>query len=463
MRDRALLWTLPFWVISFAYGAAQISLTSSGETSGYASIAGQVSLFQRIWVADKTVYLYLRMLVAPNNLTALHGFGPRSLLWLTVVELLAGAGMAVLGTIWLLRRRPEGFGLLWCFVAMGPVANLIGMNTGRPLAEQRMYLPSAGLCLLLGALVVRSSNALRPRNNVALVSLAAMLVVPLMIFSIHLTDVWSDRLSLWRHGVRHSPATPAPHNQLANQYRDRGYQELRLAEMAVAKEHGRGQAKILASFASATRLQGNRVEAAAFFREAVNAAAWYVPAHEGLALTLWELRQYAEAEKACLTGLRVAPRSAVLHNVLGNLFAERGDFKRACSEFKSAVDAKPEFLDAGCNLAMALAFDGRAEEAERELERIREIDPSFRGAQAAAAKVYQITNQHRKAIAIYEKLLKDEKKDSPRELVDLYRELATSCQAIGDREGTAEALRELRAVEDSLRAAQSTEGSSGVD
>ncbi len=438
-RAEALLWTVPFWLLSFVYAAAQVSLTSSGESSGFTIVAGHVNPIDRLWVSGKTIYLYLGMLSVPIHLTPLQIFPPTSR-WLMTIGFIGGAMIAALGVFWLLRRRPEGFALIWCILAMGPVANLVAMNTGRPLAEQRMYLPSAGFCLLLAGLVVRASGAFRSRYRTAGVCiLAGIMAAPLALMCARYTAVWSNRLSLWRHGVRHSPTLTTPRNQLANQYRDRGQRELEEAETSLAFGRINQQAGILIQHARTMREQGKNDEADAYFRaaaqffrsqwqlltrmggimrkrgkpqEAINCfenaiqgAPTYVPAHEGLALTLMELQKFEEAEKACLRGLKVAPSSAILHNVLGNVYARRGEFDEAQAEFEAAIEADAKFLDARCNLSLALAHAGQMQEAERELERTLQIAPESGVVYRAAAQVYEVAGQLEAAIEALQKAL----------------------------------------------------------
>jgi tetratricopeptide (TPR) repeat protein len=108
----------------------------------------------RIWTALGVVPEWLRLLFFPAHLSADYnpqqipvgtGFGPRQLLGVLVLALLAGVVLSA----W--RRRPVvAFGILWAGGALFPVSNLL-LPTGIFLAERTMFLPSIGAVLAVGA------------------------------------------------------------------------------------------------------------------------------------------------------------------------------------------------------------------------------------------------------------------------------------------------------------------------
>lgn len=123
-------------------------------------------------------------------------------------------------TLWRWQRRSDGlplFGALWFAVACAPAlaAALLGLAE-TPVAERQLYVPSAGLSLLI-ALAVAAAGARRP---VALASLAVSLIYAAATLQRGL--VWQDNERLWADAVAKAPGHGMPLNELAVVYATRG-------------------------------------------------------------------------------------------------------------------------------------------------------------------------------------------------------------------------------------------------
>ena len=92
-----------------------------------------------------------------------------------------------------------------------PSAALVMMGRGEPMAEQRVYLASAGLFLAFGAIVARLEalrhwNA-RPRAKYLY---RAIVVAMLGILSMHTllrNAVWGDPVTLWSEAIDKAPSS----------------------------------------------------------------------------------------------------------------------------------------------------------------------------------------------------------------------------------------------------------------
>jgi tetratricopeptide (TPR) repeat protein len=92
---------------------------------------------------------YLRTLAAPypSCLERTLPAGPSWILWL--------GGFAAL--VWLLRKSKESlFALAWIPATLLPFLHLISFSNVSPVADRYLYLPAAGLCLLLARLLGRA-------------------------------------------------------------------------------------------------------------------------------------------------------------------------------------------------------------------------------------------------------------------------------------------------------------------
>ena len=147
-------------------------------------------------------YSYAAITVPPVDLTA-------------ILSTLAGLG-AVGVVAWLLRRRPWALlGGVIFFLAQVPTSNLL-FPIGTVFAERLLYLPMAGLGLLLGDLVGAALGSRRAAPAV-LLSLAAVLGSAALLSRSRGDDFVSD-LTLWRAATEAQPDSAKAHYNLGRSW-----------------------------------------------------------------------------------------------------------------------------------------------------------------------------------------------------------------------------------------------------
>lgn len=262
-----------------------------------------------------TIGNYLTVLVFPVNLNAdrpfsLSGLAQSWETWVGVAVMIGASAWA----FWLvIRRRPLPLlALCWLFMGLAPVSNVFFLAT-RPLADQRLYFPSVGFCLLaaMGARFLRQGpwGARGGRVWISPLVTAATVVV-LGLFMAQVIDrhsVWRDDLSLIKDTIARSPDSTRPHMQMAIQLMSRG--------------------------------------------------------------------DLNEAAQELLKTIELSPNIPEAHNLLGVIFTEQKSYERAISHFRRAVELRPSSADALANMAIPLVEIGRVEEARASLERALELAP----------------------------------------------------------------------------------------
>jgi len=78
----------------------------------------------------------------------------------------------------------------------------------------------------------------------------------------------------------------------------------------------------------------------------------------------------AEARRLLEAALRLASHDAQLHNNLGNVLDAQGEDRRALASYRRAVELKPDFAEAGFNIALTLHKLGELEEAAAAFTRL---------------------------------------------------------------------------------------------
>jgi len=152
-----------------------------------------VSTMERLGIVARVIPHYVRLLVAPADLSASYApnviapVGGVSLDALLGITLLI-AGVAGVATLAVRRRWPVmAFALVWVPIALAPVSNVL-FESGVVLAERTLYLASIGACLAAGAALARIGAG---RTTVVAV-VAATIVAAFAIRTWTRTPVWRD-------------------------------------------------------------------------------------------------------------------------------------------------------------------------------------------------------------------------------------------------------------------------------
>ena len=430
----AALLSLPFWIVLAVYLLLRFRLL------------GVIAASQRNWqltplqLALTIPYLlmkYWRKLLVPTPLNAYHVFTPIGSLFET--RALAGILFLVVAcvcTVYAARRKPLiAFSAAWVFLTLLPVLDIyaVGRNV---FAERYLYLPSVGFCLLVTLLAVEGLERI-PKSFRKPISISAMALVALScswVTMIRNRD-WKDDATLFARTLETSPNAPFAHVMVA------AAESEHPSSSASAEEHYWKAANYAASEAPPDRLQmaiaykglasiygdradisralemlgrareaapddpevdgeqgliltraGRRDEAATYLQKAI--ATSPDDANVLNALGIYAQRRSRRLDQAAgyfQRALEVHPDRdgfrASVHNNLGTVFGEQGQYPDAVEQFKSAITIAPDDLEYRTNLATALAARRRYEEARAELRAVLAIDPNYEAARAVLVQL----------------------------------------------------------------------------
>ena len=301
------------------------------------------------WTARLTpievVGKYLWLFVWPARLSADYSYNAVPLGWHDPAASFA-VMFAVVGVLlalrWRAKERPPLFFLVFFFVALAPVANIIVL-IGSIMAERFLYLPSVGLAGCVVAAVYMAG-----RRRVATPHAWAALALVCVAFTArtHTRNVdWQDGLSLWTSAVQVCPQSARPHYNLAKEL-----------------EH----------------IPGRMPDAVAEYREAVRIQPDSADAHDNLGNALSGMPgRLPEAIAEYRVALRIQPALAVVHNDLANALARvPGGLAEAIAEYQTALRQNPGNAEVHYNLANALSgIPGRVAEAIAEYRAAVRIQP----------------------------------------------------------------------------------------
>ncbi|MEK6738318.1 MAG: tetratricopeptide repeat protein, partial [Planctomycetota bacterium] len=287
---KIFLSTLPFWVIGILYTFLRIRLIKLAIWS--TEPASTLDLSSRILLVIKTVGEYLKLLLFPVNLSAERLLRiPKSIL---EPDMLFFSGAIILllvsGVLLLRRAKPTslllGFSLFWVIFTILPTGNIYYLYT-RPLAEQRLYLPSVGFCILLALIIAKGAELMQRAQKISLwISrtrlpkligvgqiFGVLAVAGILVFysagTIRRTADWKEPLRFWEKTLQSNPNywRAQVNLGLAYLYENRIEEGIQILEQALplAPE----APKIYFSLGFAYEMQGKIEEATAAFEKGI--------------------------------------------------------------------------------------------------------------------------------------------------------------------------------------------------
>ncbi|MBM4078708.1 MAG: tetratricopeptide repeat protein [Planctomycetes bacterium] len=364
--------TLPFWAMLALYLVLRFALV---ETEGVVPERRPVvTAAAHVAAVADTLAFYARVLTLPVHL-CVHRLMPLPSSLLEPAVSLLGVALVVAVAMGVVRDRRFAFWMVWLFLAMLPAANIL-YHPWRPVAEQRMYIPSVGFCAALGLLAAGRGPG--PRRAAALCGVVGLLALG----TIGRGFAWKDEFTLQTDAVRKSPQNPKVHADLAKEYQALGHprramrqQEWRLRAArpweldAAHYELGRNYEEL----AELTRALGE-------YEAAIRAFPKFVEPHVAAGRVHARLGQETAAVDAWQRAIELDPRCAPAHVNLALVHLKRGELDAAQQCAQKALDADRALPDAHFALGLIAKSRGRPAEAAERFRQALKLDPSFKPA-----------------------------------------------------------------------------------
>ena len=431
----------PLVAIAVGITAADLSYYTSREPLdlGY-------TLAERVLIAGRALWFYVGKLLWPADLAVIHP------LW----EIDAGnlrawaypvAAAALAAGLWLARRRigrgPLA-GVLYFAVTLAPVLGFVdyGYMQFSFVADRFQYLAGIGVLAVLiggaahglGRLPEEYRRGARWSGAVAVVAL----VVVLGALTWRQAGIYRDDVTLFSHVVAHNPQARDAHLNLgvalfkANRF-DEGLEAGRIAlrqrpdSIKALTAVGRGliavgrpdeaeellrravrldprDTRSRQNLAESLRKQERFVEAVEWYRAVLAIDDEFAPPYAGMGIALFGARRYEEAIAALERALSLDPRlptAAALHLYLGRAARELGRFDEAAGHLQRAAEIEPANVEPLLELANLRSRQGRSEDADRILDRVRASGPDALASVLAAAEALRAQREITEAITTY--------------------------------------------------------------
>lgn len=405
-RRRAWGGLIAFAALAALFATVKLSLLPHSRPSPSSALL--VGVYPRAAAVGKTLVLYLGMLAFPARFSLDRRFmvpvpppaaGP--LLALAALALISAVALRGLA-----RGRPWGVALSLTLLPLLPASNIVFLS-GRPLAEGRLYLASAGLCL--GAALFINDAARRTHARRIAAALALALALAWLAASASRTGYWCSERVLWERTLEASPSSWRAKLFLSRIYLREGRPDdaIALIKGILRRTEPRPPMAFI-DLGRAYAALGWDARARTAFERAVAAD----PDNPSARICLGEaqrgegrfdeaLAQFEAVERLCPAGGRGLLGAA-------NVLRDKGEHEAALAKVRQVLALHPGSAGALATAASVHAARGRNAEAERLFSEAISRDPRSAMALNNLGLLLEREGRRGEALALYERAARAE-------------------------------------------------------
>ncbi|PIQ86208.1 MAG: hypothetical protein COV74_05900 [Candidatus Omnitrophica bacterium CG11_big_fil_rev_8_21_14_0_20_45_26] len=388
--------------------------------------AGSMTRWEYFLTEWRVIMTYLRLVIIPVGQNFDYDFTLSTRITEPAV-LASGFGLLVLLglTVWgWQKNRLMAAGAVLFFICLIPECSIFPLED--VIVEYRMYLPLAGLSMVMAEGLTSLLNQYRYRFGIYLA-----IIFTLTGLSCHRSYVWEDPIRLLTDTVQKSPRKARPWNNLATFYMRQNHLEKaehalkksleldpsyapaysNLGDIAYRKHDLKeAQAQLQKAMALDPELPepyiflghvnfvlGNLEKAGSFYKQALEVDPHFVSPYSGLANIMIARRAYAQAGQLLRQALDMNPDYATAYYLLGNIHQYRSEAHEAKKSYQAALRIDPYLKQAENNLGILYFKTGDLQSARIHLEKAVEIDAEFDKAYFNLANVYHALGEIEKA------------------------------------------------------------------
>lgn len=334
---------------SAATGVAEKSIGESMRALQIHEL-GNLSRHDYLITQFRVIVTYLRLIVLPVNQNFEYDYPIYSSILdpAPLISLIFLLGLLALALYALYRSgrsanpysRLGAFGVFWFFITLSIESSVIPIQ--HVIFEHRLYLPSAGIAMVAGALICHLFERLRRsgvRVGLRLFATVVLIgtVVPLGVAAYRRNALWKDPIALYKDSVKKSPER--------------------------------------------------------------------VPAHTFLGVAYLEKGETHKAIEEFRTSIRLKPDDWVARYSLGNAYVDLGEMDRAITEFKTVLEIKPDDVKSLNNLGTAYYIKGLLEASLTQYIKVLRYRPDHPEAHYNLSLVYKDLGRPERASFHYRKYL----------------------------------------------------------
>jgi len=402
----SLLLIYLIWRYYYLGGIGDLEATSTADTYSY--------LITQPYIILK----YLSLLIVPTGLSIDHLITMSNSVFETRVFLSIIALIGILFmSLWLLRREKTVlskvilFSILWFFITLSPTSSFF--PTTAAMADNRLYLPGFGFCLVLVLAYqyifkFEWGDNFKSKKGAVFVTILSAHIIVLSILTWDRNKIYVNPVLAWEDVVSNYPnrkSTSRAYINLGNLYREKKNYQLAFSNYSKALELNPVFPDGLVSLGILYSEQKNYNKAYGYYLKALELNPNSGEAHHNLGLLYKKLGQYKKAYQELTDAIRLSPSPTDVYNDLGTLFYELRRYEEARQNYEMALNLNPEHVSALNNLGI-LAFEkGEYQEACQIYKRVIILNPKYVSAYLNLGNLYYVQKDFENAESSYRKAI----------------------------------------------------------
>ncbi len=352
----------------------------------------RASLIERLLTIVTVFFDYIKLLFFPVTLNSLHMVKTVSNIFdfKTVLSILTVLLIFVLSTKLKKASGKLFFGIMWFFISLLPVSNIIPFSSIIK-TEHFLYLPSIGFSIVAGTALSYINNFLSDKTNrikIIFWSLTTLIIIFFSLQTLKRNYVWKDETTLFEDQVLKVPLSYIAHNNLGLAYKDSGKFKLARNEFLSAQKIS---PKTQSSYVNLGNLyfdSGELIPAIENYKKAIEINPSGFSVHNNLGVAYGKTGKLKEAIKEFETASRLNPRYTSPHINLGNAYLTLGEYDKAVMELKKAIEINPYLSSPYFLLGIIYKKKGETNLAIEELNKTIKLDPSNKKAVIMIKDIY---------------------------------------------------------------------------
>ncbi|MGD0209444.1 MAG: tetratricopeptide repeat protein [Desulfomonilia bacterium] len=336
-----------------------------------------ISIKLRMANALVSYVTYIGKLIWPRNLTIYYPFPAGLPLWEVVGASVFLCVATILAGLYAKKFPYLIVGWLWYLGTLVPVSGLIQVGLWPAMAERWVYIPAIGLFMLVAWLIPDLVSEFRFKN-LALSTLAIMVICILMILTWKQTGYWKNDFTLFSHALQVNERNSVAYSNLGDYY------------ISINKP-------------------GEAIE---YYDKSVEINPYDPLVQNNFAIALLKEGRYEESIKYFKKAILSYPRDPQLYSGLGSAFAHQNRNTEAIEYFSKSLDIDPSNAEVHFDLAYILSEERRFDEAIINFKKVLSINSSHVGALFGLSAAYSKKKDYNAAMTLLKKIL-DIQPDNP--------------------------------------------------
>ena len=243
-------------------------------------------------------------------------------------------------------------------------------------ADRFMYLPSVGICLLLGSLTDQGLSRLAYRARAFGYAGLIVLLSVMSLKTILQVRVWKNSATLWRYVIKYNPGEATAHHNLGMVYAKAHQYDTAIRHYNEAVRLDPDYAQAYNNLGNAYYANGDNIRAFWYFSEALRLFPRYAQAYNNRGNLFAQKNHYRQALENYTAAITFAVGDPLPYYNRGNLLTALRNYQQAIWDFTKAIEINPQYSLAYNNRGIIYYRLGMMEKAGEDFEMAFKLDPS---------------------------------------------------------------------------------------